>query len=315
MPTYLVTGGAGFIGSHLTEALVKRGAKVIVIDNLTSGTKKNLEGIKDNITFIEADIRSKDVVKEAMNGVDIVFHQAALRSVPASVENPQDFIDVNIKGTINLLQQATAARVKKFIFASSSSVYGDTPSLPQKEGQEGKTLSPYALTKLAGEHLMYMWHKLYGLQTLSLRYFNVYGPRQNPNDKNAPVIATFINNILNDKPPTIHGDGEQSRDFTYIANVVHANLLAAKTPNLQGQAINIGQGKTTTINELINHIKTHLKKKTQPQHAPPRPGDMKKTQADLSKAKELIGYEPTMSFKEGLKITINATIEVISHES
>jgi len=303
-PRFLVTGGAGFIGSNIVHTLVRKGERVRVLDNLSTGNQDNLRDILGEIELIEGDIRDINTVGEAVKGVEVILHQAALPSVARSVENPIDTNDVNIRGTLNLLIAARDAGVKRVVYASSSSIYGDTPTLPKREDMPPNPISPYALTKYVGERYCQIFTWIYGLETVSLRYFNVFGPRQNPHSQYAAVIPIFIGAYLTDTPPTIFGDGEQSRDFTYIENVVQANLLAAEAEGVAGEVFNIACGSRTTVNELARMIAEIVGSDVKPVHGPPRPGDVRHSQADISKAKRMLGYEPSVSLIEGLKRTV-----------
>lgn len=304
MKSYLVTGGAGFIGSHIAEELAKGGAEVRVIDNFLTGKKENLAPFLDKIEFIEGDIRDLKTCQRAVDGVDFILHQAALPSVPRSIENPLLTSEINITGTLNLLLVASLAKVQKFVFASSSSIYGNDPQLPKKEEMRAEPLSPYALTKLVGEMYSQVFSQIYGLSTVCLRYFNVFGPRQDPFSQYAAVIPNFIVKMLRDERPIIFGDGEQSRDFTYVSNVVEANLMAAKAQDVSGEIINIAYGERTTVNSLAAKINQILKKDIRPSHDETRPGDVRHSYADMSKAEKMLKYSPKVSFSEGLEKTI-----------
>lgn len=307
MEKILVTGGAGFIGSHIAERLLKEGYHVVILDNFSSGKMENisfLEQFPETHTLIRGDIRDYDTCLKACNGVEVVFHQAALRSVPKSMSNPYEYNEVNIDGTLNMLKASKECGVKRFVFASSSSIYGETDRFPEKEEHYPLLISPYALTKLAGEYYCRIFTKNFGLETVSLRYFNVYGPRQAVDDEYAVVIPKFINCLLNDENPPIHGTGKQSRDFTYIENVVEANLLSAVSDKAAGQVINIANGEDHSILELVDVLNKIMDKNIEPIFTPPRPGDVFKTLADISKAKELLGYEPKIKFEQGLKYTV-----------
>ena len=305
MRRVIVTGGAGFIGSHLAEELVRRGYKVFIIDDLSTGKPENIEELlkENSVEFVQGSITDLPLLQKLFKGAKYVFHQAALARVPRSIEDPLTTNEVNIKGTLNVLLAAKENGVRKVIYASSSSVYGDTSALPQKEDMPPNPLSPYALTKLAGEYYCNIFRQIYGLSTVSLRYFNVYGPRQDPHSQYATVIPAFIGRISQDLPPVIYGDGEQSRDFTYIEDVVRANILAAEA-NAEG-VYNIGNGKNTTINQLADIILKLMKKDLQPIHDKPRLGDPRHTLADISKAKDF-GYEPKWTLEDGLKRVIRA---------
>ena len=304
MNRYLVTGGAGFIGSHIAEELVKRGDSVRIVDNFLTGKEENIASFLDGIELIRGDIRDLKLCHEAVKDVDYVLHQAALPSVPRSVEDPLLTNAINIEGTLNVLLASRDASVKKVVFASSSSVYGDDEHLPKKEGLEGNPLSPYAVSKYAGEKYCQVFSEIYGLPTVSLRYFNVFGPRQDPFSQYAAVIPNFITRLLADKAPIIYGDGEQSRDFTYVANVVEANLQAALVPDVSGQVFNLGNGIRTTVNDLAKTLTELTEKIIEPVHEEERPGDVRHSFADISKAEALLDYTPRVSLKDGLLRTI-----------
>ncbi|RKY36892.1 MAG: LPS biosynthesis protein WbpP [Candidatus Omnitrophota bacterium] len=311
MSKYLVTGGAGFIGSHITEQLLKNGENVVVLDNFSSGKPENLKFVKDYAdvggayTLIEGDICDLQTCKQACLGVDYVLHQAALRSVPASMARPYDYNRVNIDGTLNMLNAAKECGVKRVVIASSSSVYGNTDQFPQQESQYPFLISPYALTKLAGEYYCRIFSENFGLETVCLRYFNVYGPRQALDDEYAVVIPKFISCVLNDKQPPIFGNGKQSRDFTFVKNVVQANLLSAVTPDISGSVFNVACGNDHSVLELVDVLNDIAQKSIQPELLPVRKGDVFKTLADISKMKEKLNYQPEFDFKQGLKITFD----------
>ena len=305
MSTYLVTGGAGFIGSNIVFELVKKGERVKVIDNFVAGKRENLEVLLDKIELITGDIRDLDLLRKITKGCDYVLHQAALRSVPKSMNDPISYDEVNVKGTLNVLIAAQEAKAKRVVYASSSSVYGDSSQLPQREDQIPQPISPYAATKLAGEHYCRVASKAYGLQTVSLRYFNVFGPKQSLESEYAVVIPKFITSMLRDEQPPIHGDGEQSRDFTYIDNVVEANLTAATRKGVAGEVFNVACGKGYRVLDLVKFLNEILNKDIKPKFTPPRPGDTKHTLADITKMKELLGLEPKIDFLEGLKKTVD----------
>lgn len=304
MKRYLVTGGAGFIGSHIVEALVRRKHFVRVVDNFSSGRKENLRNITDKIELIKGDIRSQGTCIRATRDIDFVLHQAALRSVPKSMKDPRGYNEVNIGGTLNMLEASLKNKVKCFCFASSSSVYGNINHFPQKEDFLSRPISPYALTKLTGEHYCRMFSYHYGLPTVSLRYFNVFGPRQALDDEYAVVIPKFINCILNDEPPPIYGTGRQSRDFTYIDNVVQANILATTKTKCNAWVFNVGCAKDYSVLWLVKILNKLMHKKIKPIFLEPRPGDILKTQADISKIAKDLGYEPRIDFVKGLELTI-----------
>jgi UDP-N-acetylglucosamine 4-epimerase len=300
---FLVTGAAGFIGSNLVEALLNMGYKVRGLDNFLTGKKENVEEFIDNSNyeFIEGDIRDFETCLRACDGIDYVLHQAAWGSVPRSIEMPLLYEEINIKGTLNMMEAARRKGVKKFVYASSSSVYGDEPNLPKKEGREGNLLSPYALTKMVNEEYGKLYTKLYGLDTYGLRYFNVFGKRQDPNGPYAAVIPKFIKQLLNDEQPTIYGDGKQSRDFTYIENVIEANLKACKaTHEAAGEVYNIAYGGREYLIDIYHVLCKILGKDIKPIFGPDRTGDIKHSNADISKAKELLGYDPEWSFERGI---------------
>jgi len=302
---YLVTGGAGFIGSHIVDRLLKEDHFVRVIDNFSSGSEKNLEfALKQkNFELIKADIRDYNSCQKAVESMDYVLHQAALRSVPKSMKDPYSYNEVNINGTLNLLRAALEKKIKRFVFASSSSVYGDTNVFPEKENFLPLLISPYALSKLTGEYYCRIFSINYGLETVSLRYFNVFGPRQSLDDEYAVVIPKFITEMLNDRQPPIYGNGKQSRDFTYIDNVVEANILSATVPNLKCEVFNVANGKDHTILELVKILNQIMGKSIKPIFQEPRAGDVFKTCADISKIKRRLGFKLLVDFESGLKIT------------
>ncbi len=304
MIKFLVTGGAGFIGSHIVETLLKKKYFVRVLDNFTSGKKENLSSLIDKIELIKGDIRSTATCLESTKGIDFVLHQAALRSVAKSMNNPKEYNEVNINGTLNMLQASRDNKVKGFVFASSSSVYGDADIFPQKEGFIPQPISPYALTKLTAEHYCQIFSRQYGLPTVSLRYFNVFGPRQSLDDEYAVVIPKFITCMLQNESVPIYGSGKQSRDFTYVSNVVEANILAARKANCNGGVFNIASGKDYSILELVKILNKIMDKDIKPSFFKPRPGDVFRTLADLSKAKKILGFEPKINFLKGLNLTV-----------
>ena len=299
----LITGGAGFIGSHLADILVQLGAQVIVLDDLSGGTRDNLLTFSQ-VEFVHGSILNYDLVAQCTRGCRYVFHQAALGSVPRSVEEPRLYVDVNIVGTLNVLEAARKANVRRLMFAASSSAYGENP-VPWIETLPPMPKSPYAATKLAGEGLVRAWAASYGLDTVSLRYFNIFGPRQNANSAYAAVIAAFARALLEGRPPTIYGDGAQSRDFTFVANVVHANLLAARREQpLRGEVINVGCGGQITVNELADAMADAVgRPDLKPLYEPERPGDIKHSFADLTRAKQVLAYRPIVAFEAGLEQT------------
>lgn len=304
---FLVTGGAGFIGSNLCEAILQMGCRVRCLDNLSTGKIENVRLFESNpnYSFLMGDIRNEEDCKAACEGVDYVLHQAAWGSVPRSIAMPLLYEEINIRGTLNMLEAARNAGVKCFVYASSSSVYGDSPTLPKVEGNEGNLLSPYALTKRADEEYAKLYTRLYGLKTVGLRYFNVFGRRQDPNGAYAAVIPKFIKQLINGEAPTINGDGKQSRDFTYIANVVEANLkAAAASDEAAGQAYNIAYGGREYLIDVYNSLNNALGVDIEPIYRPDRAGDIKHSNADISKARRLLGYDPQYSFDRGLKEAI-----------
>ena len=304
---FLVTGGAGFIGSNLCEALLNMGYKVRCLDDLSTGKKENADIFMDNpdYTFIKGDIKELDVCVKACENVDYILHQAAWGSVPRSIEEPLFYCANNIQGTLNMLEAARQNKVKKFVYASSSSVYGDEPNLPKKEGTEGNLLSPYALTKRCDEEWAKLYTRLYGLDTYGLRYFNVFGRRQNPDGAYAAVIPKFIRQLMNDERPVINGDGRQSRDFTYIENVIEANLKAcAASHDAAGEVFNIAYGGRENLVDIYYMLTKALGKNIEPNFGPERAGDIKHSNADISKAEKMLGYEPEYDFERGLNEAI-----------
>lgn len=299
---YLVTGGAGFIGSHIVEALARRGDRVRVLDDFSTGLHENLAGIAD-IEVVEGDLRNAAVVDRAVVGVQGVFHQAALRSVPRSVDDPFKSNDVNVTGTLVLLLACQRARVRRIIYASSSSVYGDDPTLPKVETLPTTPISPYAVSKLAAEHYCQTFARLYGVEAVSLRYFNVFGPRQNPESKYSAVIPRFLAQALAGEPLEIHGDGEQSRDFTYVDNVVAGNLLAMDAVGVSGEVFNIACGTRHSLLTIAERIEENVGRPLAREHVASRRGDVRHTLADISKAQRLLGYRPTIDFANGMQRT------------
>ena len=305
MSTYLVTGGSGFIGSNLVAMLLQKGETVRVLDNFATAQRSNLAPFADQIDIVEGDIRSYHLVRDAVQGVDYVLHQAALPSVPRSVRDPITTNEVNVLGTLNLLQAARDAGVKRLVSASSSSVYGDSKVLPKEEGMSSNPLSPYAISKLAAEQYCQSFARLYGFETVCLRYFNVFGPRQDPTSQYSAVIPLFITKILNGETITIHGDGSQSRDFSFIDNVTQANYLASQAPNVSGETINIACGARHTLIDLVGSIAQLTQKEPDVIYDKARTGDVPHSQADISKARRLLNYEPVVDFKSGLEKTID----------
>lgn len=307
MKTYLVTGGAGFIGSHIVEALVKQGAHVRVLDNFSTGKRENLQLLNKKIELIEGDIRDRDIVSKAVTGVDYVLHQAALGSVPRSIENPAETNEVNVSGTLNLLLLAQSAGVKRFVLASSSSVYGDTPTLPKHENMPLLPLSPYATSKLAAECYAINFYHIYHLPVVCLRYFNVFGPRQDPDSQYAAVIPRFIEAFSKNNCAVVYGDGEQTRDFTYVENVVHANLSACTSEAAIGKAINIACGTRHSLNELLQSLQDIFKRKIEVSYMKAKLGDVRDSLAAIERARDLLGYEVRVQFREGLQHTVQST--------
>jgi len=305
MEKFLVTGGAGFIGCNICRKLASQGCFVRVVDNLLTGKKSNLADIIDKIEFIQADMGDQIVARSAMKDIDVVLHQGALPSVPRSVDDPAAAHQHNVDATFTLLLAARDAGVKRFVYASSSAAYGDTPTLPKVETMAPQPLSPYAVSKLAGEYYAKVFYEVYGLQTISLRYFNVFGPYQDPTSQYAAAIPAFVTAILKNKPPTIYGDGQQSRDFTYVDNVVEANLLATRAKHTKGEVVNIACGEAITVNAIIEMINELLGKKIKPIYAAPRPGDIKHSLADITAARKLIGFRPKIPFRQGLQKAID----------
>lgn len=305
--SFLITGGAGFIGSNLCEAILSMGHRVICLDNLSTGKRENIDlFINDSkYTFIEGDIRDMNTCFEACKGIDYVLHQAAWGSVPRSIEMPLLYEEINIRGTLNMMEASRQNGIKKFVYASSSSVYGDEPNLPKTEGKEGNLLSPYALTKRVDEEYGKLYAKLYGLDTYGMRYFNVFGKRQDPDGVYAAVIPKFVKQLMNNEIPTINGDGKQSRDFTYIENVIEANLKACSASSeVSGQVFNIAYGGREYLIDIYNDICKALDKVVEPVFSPDRRGDIKHSNADITKAKTLLGYDPEFDFASGLNLAI-----------
>ena len=297
---YLVTGGAGFIGSHISDRLLADGHRVRILDNFSTGKHENIPASAD-VEVIEGDVGDYDTVRAAMEQVDIVFHEAAIASVPETVGNPLSSERVNYRGTLNILEAARHAGVKRVMFACSAAVYGDLPELPKQESMPVKPLSPYAVDKLASEQACQMYTYLYGLETVSLRYFNVFGPRQDPSSPYSGVISIFSDTLSQGKQPTIYGDGEQTRDFVYVSDVVEANIRAATAPAAAGKAINIATGGKLSINALLKTISELKDQPFEPRYKPGRQGDIRHSRADISAAKEYLGWEPVVSFKDGLR--------------
>lgn len=310
MSTYLITGGAGFIGSHLAEALLKQGERVRIFDNFSTGKFQNIDEVKSsieeiaNLEVLRGDIRSYHLVQEAVQGVDYILHQGAIPSVPHSVQDPITVNEVNVTGTLNLLQAARQAGVKRLVFASSCANYGDEPTLPKVETMPPRPMSPYSVSKLTGEQYCQAFWQLYGFETVCLRYFNVFGARQDPTSQYSAVIPKFITTALRGEGLTIFGDGEQSRDFVYVNNVVRGNLLACIAPQAVGQVINIACGNRYSLLDLVTNLQDLLGKDIFIAHAAAQPGDVKHSQADITKAKQTLEYEPVVDFREGLRQTV-----------
>lgn len=312
MRTFLVTGGAGFIGSHIAESLVARGDRVRVLDNLSTGHVANMAAFRDQIEFIEGDVTDAQRVAESVKGVDCVFHEAALASVPLSVERPLDSHAACATGVVTLLDAARRAGVRRVVYAASSAAYGDRPTSSKRETDLPNPLSPYAAAKLAGELYCQAFWSTYGLETVAIRYFNVFGPRQDPNSQYSAVIPLFITAMLAGRQPVVYGDGHQSRDFAFVANVVQANLLAADAPDVAGRTINAADGRSIDLLTLIGLLNRLLGTNVQPQFAPPRVGDVRESQADITLARRLLGYEPPVNFEEGLRRSIDYYRSVVT---
>ena len=308
MSKFLITGGAGFIGSNIAERLIKDGHYVRVLDDFSSGKEENLafaKGLgKDKFELIKGDIRDKATCDKACEAIDYVLHQAALRSVPKSMKDPESYNDVNINGTLFMLQAASKNKVKRFVYASTSSIYGDVDTFPEKEDFLPKLISPYALSKLAGEYYCRIFSEFFNVETACLRYFNVFGPRQALDDEYAVVIPKFIHCILHDEQPPIFGTGKQSRDFTYIDNVVEANILAATTPKIKHEVFNVANGKDNTVLELAILLNKIIGKNIEPKYLPTRPGDVFRTCADITKIKKVLNFKPKVGFEDGLRRTV-----------
>ncbi len=300
---YLVTGGAGFIGSNTVDELVHRGHSVVVLDDLSSGKEDNLAEIRNKITFIKGSITDIEVVRKAMHEAEYVLHLAARTSVPRSVKDPVETNKINIDGTLNVLVAAKELKVKRVVFAASSSAYGETPTLPKVETMQPQPISPYGVTKYVGELYGQTFGRCYGLENVALRYFNIFGPRQDPGSPYSGVLAKFCTAFLEDTPPVVFGDGEQTRDFTYVENAVQANLLACEAPNVSGRVFNVGVGGRVSLNEVVRALGKITGKTLEAKYDPPRDGDIRDSQADISQAREYLGYEPQVSFEEGLART------------
>jgi UDP-N-acetylglucosamine/UDP-N-acetyl-alpha-D-glucosaminouronate 4-epimerase len=301
---YLVTGGAGFIGSNTVDELVRRGHSVVVLDDLSSGKEENLSDVRNKITFIKGSITDIEVVRKAMHEAEYVLHLAARTSVPRSVKDPIETNKINIDGTLNVLVAAKELKVKRVVFAASSSAYGETPTLPKVETMQPQPISPYGVTKYVGELYGQTFGRCYGLENVSLRYFNIFGPRQDPSSPYSGVLAKFCTAFLEESQPVVFGDGEQTRDFTYVDNAVQANLLACEAPNVSGKVLNVGCGTRTSLNEVLRALGKITGKTLEPKYEPPRDGDIRDSLADISQAKEFLGYNPQVSFEDGLSRTL-----------
>ena len=304
MAHYLVTGGAGFIGSHLSEELIRRGGRVRVADSLVTGRRSNLDHLPA-VEFVQGDLADQDFARRVMEGIDYVLHQAALPSVPRSVKDPITSNRANVDATLNVLVAARDANVRRFVFAGSSSAYGNTQTLPKHEGMPTSPLSPYALQKVVGEQYLQMFTSLYELETVTIRYFNVFGPRQDPSSPYSGVISLFATALLENRAPTIYGNGEQTRDFTYVANVVDGVLRACEAPGASGQIINVATGNRISLNQLFEAMRRMIGVDIKPQYAGDRAGDVRDSQADVTRAHEILGYQPLVSFEEGLRRTVD----------
>ena len=302
----LVTGGAGFIGSHLVAALAQKGARVRVIDDLSTGRRENLQGIKGDVDFIHASLLDIAATRRTLEDVEIVFHEAAIPSVPRSVDNPLETHNASVNATFSLLLAARDRKVRRVIYAASSSAYGDQPELPKYEDMRPEPLSPYAVAKLVGEYYCRVFTRVYGLETVSLRYFNVFGPRQDPRSQYSGVVSRFVTALMEEQRPVIYGDGEQSRDFTYVSNVVDANMRAAESARAIGQVINVGNGVRVTLNNLFSRLKSLTGQyNIEAEYQDARQGDVRHSLADISRARDLLGYEPHVDLEEGLRLTID----------
>ncbi len=309
----LVTGGCGFIGSHIVRGLLQAGHRVRVLDNLCTGHRENIAEVEDQVEFIHGDINDSHAVQKALDGVERVFHQAALASVPMSLERPLDTNQACVTGTLNMLHWSVQAKVKRFVYAASSSAYGDSPTSSKRESDLPQTLSPYAAAKLAGEFYCQSYFHSFGLETVGIRYFNVFGPRQDPNSPYSAVIPLFVSRILSGEQPSIYGDGLQSRDFTYVANIVRGNILASEVPNIGGRIFNIADGRRTTLLQLLELLANLLGKEITPVFLPPRVGDVRESLADISQARKVLGYEPIVGLEEGIRQTIDYYRQIVSN--
>jgi UDP-glucose 4-epimerase len=300
---YLVTGGAGFIGSNTVDELVQRGHSVVVLDDLSGGKEDNLAEVRNKITIIKGSITDIEVVRKAMHEAEYVLHLGARTSVPRSVKDPLETNRINIEGTLNVLVAAKEMKVKRVVFAASSSAYGETPALPKVETMQPQPISPYGVTKYVGELYGQAFLRCYGLETVSLRYFNIFGPRQDPSSPYSGVLAKFCTAFLEDTEPVVFGDGEQTRDFTFVDNAVHANLLACEAPNVAGKVFNVGCGDRISLNQVLQTLQKIAGKTLETKYEPPRDGDIRDSQADISQARAFLGYDPKVAFEEGLKLT------------
>jgi UDP-N-acetylglucosamine/UDP-N-acetyl-alpha-D-glucosaminouronate 4-epimerase len=300
---YLVTGGAGFIGSHTVDELVRRGHGVVVLDDLSTGKEENLADVRNKITFVKGSITDIEAVQKAMLQADYVIHLAARTSVPRSVKDPMETNRINVEGTLNVLVAARDNKVKRVVFAASSSAYGETPTLPKTEAMQPQPISPYGVSKYAGELYAQTFGRCYGLENVSVRYFNIFGPRQDSDSPYSGVLSRFATAFLVEEPPIVYGDGEQTRDFTYVDNAVQANLLACEAPSAAGGVFNIGTGGRISLNQTLEYFRRISGKKLEARYEPPREGDIRDSQADIAKAREVLGYEPTVGFEEGLERT------------
>ncbi len=301
----LVTGGAGFIGSHIAGGLLARGRQVRVLDAIGGGTPRTGAYGPDDVETVVADLRDHDAIRRAVQGVEVIYHHAALASVPQSITEPEACMDINVNGTIALYEAARAAGVRRVVFASSASVYGDGDEAPRREDERPSPRSPYAISKLTGEHLGSVWTDLHGLEVVSLRYFNVYGPGQNPESQYAAAIPKFVDALTHGRTPTVFGDGEQSRDFVYVGDVVAANLLAAEVPEAAGGVFNIASGESRSVNETLAEIARAMGVEVSPHHEPPRAGEVRVSRADISRARSVLGFDPATSFADGLSRAIS----------
>jgi len=301
---YVVTGGAGFIGSNTVDELVRRGETVVVLDDLSSGKEDNLAEVRSKISFIKGSITDLEAVRKAMQSADYVIHLAARTSVPRSVKDPIDTNKINVEGTLNVLVAARDAKVKRVVFAASSSAYGETPTLPKVETMQPEPISPYGVAKYAGELYAQMFGRVYGLENVSLRYFNIFGPRQDPDSPYSGVLAKFCTAFLEKTQPLVFGDGEQSRDFTFVENAVAANLLACEAPNASGKVLNVGTGTRITLNQTLALLANLTGNKLETKYEPPRDGDIRDSQADIAQARAILNYEPLVNFEEGLRRTV-----------